>query len=212
MDNAIYTTLTRQSGLLREMQVVANNIANMSTTGYRREGRDLLRISSRDAGRASRRCRWPRARARDLDLSQGALDPDRRALRPRHRGRRVLPGRDARRASALTRAGQLHAHRRRASWSRPTGIACSMPAARPVFVPPDAATIALAHDGTLSADGQPLTQIGLWQPVDPHRPDPRAGRRAVRRRRRRRAAAKAADSCRAFSKDRTSIRSPRSPG
>ena len=39
MDNPTYVGLTRQSGLyLREMQVVANNIANMATTGYRREG------------------------------------------------------------------------------------------------------------------------------------------------------------------------------
>ena len=38
MDAAGYTTLTRQSGLMREMQVVANNIANISTTGFRREG------------------------------------------------------------------------------------------------------------------------------------------------------------------------------
>lgn len=38
MDAASYTALTRQSGLMREMQVVANNIANISTTGFRREG------------------------------------------------------------------------------------------------------------------------------------------------------------------------------
>ena len=38
VDNAGYTTLTRQSGLMREMQSVAHNIANMSTTGFRREG------------------------------------------------------------------------------------------------------------------------------------------------------------------------------
>ena len=38
MDNAGYTQLTRQSGLLRELQVIANNIANISTTGFRREG------------------------------------------------------------------------------------------------------------------------------------------------------------------------------
>ena len=38
MDNAVYTALTRQSGLMAEMQAVANNIANASTTGYRREG------------------------------------------------------------------------------------------------------------------------------------------------------------------------------
>ena len=33
-----YTTLSRQSGLLNEMQAVANNIANSATTGYRSEG------------------------------------------------------------------------------------------------------------------------------------------------------------------------------
>ena len=38
MDSSGYTTLTRQVGLMREMQLVANNIANASTTGFRREG------------------------------------------------------------------------------------------------------------------------------------------------------------------------------
>ncbi len=36
MDNAGYTTLGRQSGLLAEMQAVANNIANLSTAGFRK--------------------------------------------------------------------------------------------------------------------------------------------------------------------------------
>ena len=38
MDTAGYTTLTRQTGLLKEFQTIANNIANLSTTGYRAEG------------------------------------------------------------------------------------------------------------------------------------------------------------------------------
>ena len=38
MDNAGYATLGRQSGLLAQMRMVANNIANASTTGYRAEG------------------------------------------------------------------------------------------------------------------------------------------------------------------------------
>ena len=38
MDASGYTTLTRQAGLMREMQLVANNIANASTSGFRREG------------------------------------------------------------------------------------------------------------------------------------------------------------------------------
>ena len=40
MGNAVYSTLSRQSGLMREMQTVANNIANAATTGYRQE--DLI--------------------------------------------------------------------------------------------------------------------------------------------------------------------------
>jgi len=38
MENTIYSTITRQSGLLQEMQVIANNIANMSTRGFRQQG------------------------------------------------------------------------------------------------------------------------------------------------------------------------------
>ena len=35
MSNSIYATLSRQDGLLKELQVVANNIANTNTSGYK---------------------------------------------------------------------------------------------------------------------------------------------------------------------------------
>ena len=39
MDNALYyLAINRQVGLRSEMQSIANNIANMATNGYRREG------------------------------------------------------------------------------------------------------------------------------------------------------------------------------
>ena len=38
MDASGYVTLSRQSGLLAQMDIIANNIANASTTGFRREG------------------------------------------------------------------------------------------------------------------------------------------------------------------------------
>lgn len=38
MDNAGYATITRQSALLSELSIIAHNIANASTTGFRREG------------------------------------------------------------------------------------------------------------------------------------------------------------------------------
>jgi flagellar basal-body rod protein FlgF len=47
----------------------------------------------------------------------------------------------------------------------------------PVLVPPDAADIAVASDGTLSADGQPIAQIGLWEAPGPGTTERRAGTR-----------------------------------
>ena len=38
MDNPAYVSLTRQSGLMHEMRAIANNLANISTTGFRKEG------------------------------------------------------------------------------------------------------------------------------------------------------------------------------
>lgn len=40
-------------------------------------------------------------------------------------------------------------------------------AGAPIFVPSDSGGIALSSDGTLSADGQPLAQIGLYRPERP---------------------------------------------
>jgi len=37
MDNGIYVALSRQTGLFRQMNVIANNIANVNTTGYQAE-------------------------------------------------------------------------------------------------------------------------------------------------------------------------------
>ncbi|MGR3782054.1 MAG: flagellar hook-basal body complex protein [Albimonas sp.] len=72
MDNPTYLALSRQSGLLKEMQVVANNIANASTTGYRREGVIFAEmIEPLPEGAAS--LSMTEARVRRTDFSQGAM-------------------------------------------------------------------------------------------------------------------------------------------
>ena len=38
MENATYAALTRQTGLMSELRLIANNIANANTTGFRAEG------------------------------------------------------------------------------------------------------------------------------------------------------------------------------
>ena len=72
MDLAGYVALTRASGLAKELQSVANNIANISTTGYRREGvlfAEYVKALPLEGGAVA----MTEARARYTDELQGAL-------------------------------------------------------------------------------------------------------------------------------------------
>ena len=72
MDLAGYVALTRASGLAKELQSVANNIANISTTGYRREGvlfAEMVKALPLEGGSVA----MTEARARYTDELQGAL-------------------------------------------------------------------------------------------------------------------------------------------
>ena len=69
MENASYTTLTRQSGLMREMQIVANNIANAATTGYRAEGLIFSASGARLSGLARAAMDWATIRTKASRLS-----------------------------------------------------------------------------------------------------------------------------------------------
>ncbi len=72
MDAAGYVTLTRQSGLMREMELIANNIANASTAGFRREGVVFSEYVRRldDAPSLS----MAHASARHVDLTPGETE------------------------------------------------------------------------------------------------------------------------------------------
>lgn len=71
MDTTGSVALSRQSGLLREMQVVANNIANAATTGFRQEGLVFAEHVRRmeDAPSVS----MARAHVRATSMVQGSL-------------------------------------------------------------------------------------------------------------------------------------------
>lgn len=164
MDNAIYSTITRQSGLLREMQVVANNIANMATTGFRAEGvifAEHVRALDGQADSLS----MATASGRSISPRQGALDQTGSPFHIAIEGEGFFLVQTPK-GEALTRAGNF-LRAGAGELVTPDGHMLLDGGGAPVFVPPDAASVSLAQDGTLSADGQPLTQIGLWQPIDP---------------------------------------------
>ena len=67
MENASYTTLTRQAGLLREMQVVAHNIANTNTPGFKAERLIFQEFLSNPQSRDSLSFVTDIGTARDMD-------------------------------------------------------------------------------------------------------------------------------------------------
>lgn len=163
MDLTGSVTLSRQSGLLREMQVVANNIANAATTGFRQEGLIFAEHVRRmeDAPSVS----MAHAHVRATSMMQGsltetggtfdlAIDGDGFFLIETPAGER------------LTRAGHFTPNAE-GDLVTPEGFRVLDAGGAPVFIPPGATGIAVAADGTISAGATPLGQIGLVLPADP---------------------------------------------
>lgn len=79
MQNALLVGLSRQVALARELDVVANNIANMNTSGFKADGSVFEEFISPTARAdnfvgADRRVSFVQDRATWMDLSQGQLE------------------------------------------------------------------------------------------------------------------------------------------
>ena len=72
MSNAIYAALTRQDGLLREMQVIANNMANSSTTGFK-SNHAIFAEHIAAVGDQSESLSMGSLAGHNFDLSQGGM-------------------------------------------------------------------------------------------------------------------------------------------
>ncbi|MGH1577983.1 flagellar hook-basal body complex protein [Planktotalea sp.] len=160
MENASYTTLTRQSGLMREMSVIANNIANASTTGYRQEGLVFSEVLQPVKDAPSLSMATARARATSLEpgtMTQtgGPLD-----LAIDGQGFFLIQTPEGER---LSRAGHFMPNAQ-GDLVTADGFSVLDAGGAPLFVPPSASGITIAPDGSISADGQLLGQVGIVQP------------------------------------------------
>lgn len=160
MDNPIYVTLGRLTALQRQMDVVANNIANVSTTGFKREGTlfgqvvehlpaegDRLSMGSDPATFTDL---TPGVAAQTGDplsvaiLSDGMLSVERNG--------ETVYTRDGR--FAVSPDGELV--------QLATGNRVLDAGGAPIQIPPDATAIGIARDGTVSAGGLQLGRLGLF--------------------------------------------------
>ncbi|UWQ21834.1 flagellar hook-basal body complex protein [Jannaschia sp. W003] len=162
--DGIYATLSRQSGLMRELDVIAQNIANAGTTGYRAEAVVFAEHVAAGAGGAPSLSMGDAA-ARHTDLSQGALERTGGTydLAIEGDGFFQIGGPDG---PLLTRAGTFSADAA-GTLVTPDGLPLLDAGGAPVAVPPGPGDVAIAPDGTLSRGGRPFGEIGLVRPDDP---------------------------------------------
>lgn len=163
MDLAGYVALTRQSGLAKELQSVANNIANLSTTGYRREGvifAEEVRALPLEGGSVA----MTAARARYTDELQGTLQETGGTLDLAVEGEGYFTVRTAQ-GDRLTRAGAFTRDMNGTVVSM-DGHALLDEGGGEIVIPFEAKAVAVSADGTVSVDGAPVARIGLVRVED----------------------------------------------
>ena len=158
MDTISYVALTRQTGLLNELQVVANNLANMSTTGFRAEGvvfAEMVEALPAEGGSIA----MTEARVRYTNALQGALERTGGTLDLGIQGDGFFQI-ETPDGNKLSRNGAFATNAESELVTMDGYPVLDASGAR-IFVPPDAANISIASDGTLSADGNAVAQVGL---------------------------------------------------
>ena len=147
MDNSGYTTLTRQSGLIQEMQAIAHNIANASTTGFRQEGIIFSEfVVGTDNGPS---VSMARGEVRNTSYLQGKLLPTGSQMDFAIEGdgffQIATPD-----GERLTRAGNFTLSQT-GDLVTLDGFNVLDAGGAPVFIPPDAVKVDVSSDGSISA-------------------------------------------------------------
>jgi flagellar basal-body rod protein FlgF len=166
MDNAIYAALTRQSGLMREMQSVANNIANANTTGFRREGVTFSEYMV-PLGRQGETLSMANGRGRMIDLRPGGMTQTNGQYDMALEGDGFLMVQTPQ-GNRLTRAGAFMTNAE-GELVNGDGDQLLDDGQAPIVIPAGSRSVGIGVDGTVSADGNPVGRIGIFASPDPAR-------------------------------------------
>ncbi|KGJ06625.1 flagellar basal-body rod protein FlgF [Paracoccus halophilus] len=160
MDNAIYATLTRQSGLMREMRTIANNVANANTTGFRREGVVFSEYMV-PLDRRGETLSMANGRGRMVDLGQGAMTQTNGQFDIAIDGEGLFLVQTPQ-GARLTRAGAFMPNAE-GELVNPDGFQLLDDGQAPIVIPAGSRNIGIGTDGTISADGAPIGRVGIFE-------------------------------------------------
>lgn len=169
MDTTAYVALSRQVALMREMAVLANNVANVGTTGFRAE-RTLFDTVLRRAG-AGDEVAFVQDVGTTHDLRPGPLAATGSRLDVAIDGDGWLAFAVAD-GTAYRRGGRLQLGPD-GTLTDSAGHPLLDDAGAPITVPPGNAEIAIAADGTVSTRAGPVGRIGLASFAEPRALRPR---------------------------------------
>jgi flagellar basal-body rod protein FlgF len=158
MSDAITLSVERQSGLMRELTMIANNVANASTTGYKREAAVFAEYMKRVPGEDT--MSMGALRGHYTDLTTGAFKETGAVLDVAIEGEGFF-GVERGGEQLLTRDGhfQLNAE---GGLVTSDGYAVLDEGGAPIELPPETSEISIGGDGTITADGVPFAQLGLF--------------------------------------------------
>lgn len=159
MDNGIYAALTRQSGLMREMRVVANNIANANTNGFRREGVVFAEYLAAQ-GQSGESLSMAQARGRQVDLRQAVLTQTNGSFDIAIEGDGFFLV-ETPQGNRLTRAGALIPSAE-GELMTADGFRLLDEGEAPILIPAGAGNVAIGADGTFSVNGMPFARAGVF--------------------------------------------------
>jgi flagellar basal-body rod protein FlgF len=168
MNNALYVGLSRQLTLKRQMDVIANNIANSDTVGFKVEslelGQDVQRPALAPGSVAAEAITFVHDTGLSRDFRQGAL---RQTGSPFDLG---LQGDgffevQTPQGNRLTRDGRFTLDAQ-GQLVDSAGHAVLQGGGQPIRVDPTKNTPEIAKDGTVSQDGQTIGKIGVFKVAD----------------------------------------------
>lgn len=158
MDNPGYVALSRQSGLKRELNTIANNIANLSTNGYRREGAVFAEHVARLQG-GDQSLSLAVMNRHFIDLSPGEVTKTGNPLDFAIEGEGFFQV-ETPAGQRLTRDGAFSLNAQ-SELVTSSGARVLDQSGGAILVPQGTTTIKVTEDGTIFADGQAVSRIGV---------------------------------------------------
>lgn len=158
MNNAGYVALSKQAGLAKELNSIANNVANADTAGYRREG-FVFSEYVRMLGPQDRSLSQANVGGRFFDATPGAFVETGSAYDVAIQGDGYFLIQTPQ-GERLTRAGSFMLDRE-GQLTTPDGHLVLGDGASPIAIPQNAASVTIAEDGSIAADGAPVGRLGL---------------------------------------------------